>query len=372
VVAGEASGDQLAALTIRHLPGPTVGCGGQACLEQGMELIQHIRDFSTMGLSAVVPKLATLYQLKQKILHKVSKQRIRRALLVNFTSFNYRLGLQLKQRGVDVTWCVAPQIWAWRSHRIHRFHNALHRLAVLFPFEVPLFQQANYQVHWVGHPAANTEPLPHSAACQAWQFTDNSREPQEIRILLLPGSRGQELRNHLPLLVQTVSQLRRVFPHVQVRLGLAPSLPSELIRYAHQRCLESQIPTCTVSQPLVATSHIFDLAIAVSGTATLECALANLPVIVIYQTDPVTAWIGQRLLQTPYIGLPNILLGNEAYPELLQHKLHVDSLVKTSTSLLEIPSVYERHGAYLRDLLRGNDGKTMGQRVAELMLSASH
>jgi lipid-A-disaccharide synthase len=362
VSAGEASGDRFAAAVVRSLARPSFGLGGAALEAAGSRLVARLEPVTGTGLGALAaaPRLVAA---ARALLREAERRRVRAALLVDFTEFHRRLGPLLRRRGVRVLWAVAPQVWAWRPGRVFTLAPALDRLALLFAFEEPLWRRAGVDARWVGHPAADLTPSPRPEARRAAGLSDRPGPS----LALLPGSRPNEVRRLLPPMLEALERLRERLPGLEARVLLAPSLPADVARRARREALARHAPPVDVdeSQGLSALLPAFDAAICASGTATLEAALCDVPPVITYRLGPASAALARLLLRGRHVGLPNVLLDERAYPELLQDDATPEALARAALALLERPP--PPNAARLRALLRPSGAGTAASRSAELL-----
>ncbi len=304
VVAGEPSGDRLAARVIRaaqDLPWCFEGIAGPDARDAGLTPIEDTPD-AAMGLWDVLPGTLHLRALAQRLLQ--SSHRWDGALLVDQHALTLPLGKRLRARGVPVTLLSAPQVWAWRPARARALDDCADAVACLFDVEPPVLRSLGAQRTasvFVGHPAAE-ETLTHTPVTPP-------------RLGLFPGSRAREITRLLPTLRAVADGL--------LRRGLIGDVLTAVVpeRAGHPGFVHTPgIHGPTAAQTVLRGSAV---ALACSGTVTLECALAGVPTVVVYRTDPITAAIARRLLRTPWIALPNILLGRSALPEILQARVTV-------------------------------------------------
>ena len=361
VVAGEASGDAIAGAALRALGEESFGMGGEHTAAAGATLLCHLRTVTGTGVAARrLPRLLLAYR---RLLAAARRAPPRAALLVDFTEFNARLGARLRALGVPVLWCVAPQVWAWRSTRTASLRRSMDRLAVLFSFEQPLWRRAGVDAHWVGHPALDARPTTRADARRALGIA-----PLERALALLPGSRPNEIHRLLPPMLGAAILLRRLKPAARAAVLLAPSLDQPARRWASARAAALsvevlEVPAAGLSSTLVA----FDASLCASGTATLESALLAVPPVIAYRLDPLSAALARRLLRIPRVGLPNVLLGQYAYPELLQGDATAEALARSAAPLLESSDRWRQLAGELRAGLDPGDGVTVGARVAALL-----
>ena len=376
IVAGEASGDRLAARMARLLREGGVRCfgmGGPASIAAGVELVADLRRSSAMGLTEVAARLPAVATAFARLVIAARDAQPRAAVLVDYTEFNQRLGVLLKGRGVPVLWCVAPQVWAWRPGRTTTVARALDRLAVILPFEVSLWQAAGVDAHYIGHPALDA-PAIDGATAQA-RLGLGMDHP---KVAILPGSRPHEVRRHTPLMLDALEELARAGMAVEARLFVAASLDVATRRWLVDRAAQAGVATVDVDADAGASPFLgaFDAALAASGTATLECALAETPPVVVYRMSPLTAAVARRFVRTPFVALPNILLGSEVYPELLHHRAEPVGMARALASVLDRPSVFATSACELRARLAWSRpyshggvpaGETSAERAASLL-----
>lgn len=316
--AGEASGDRLGAGLARALRRlrPDVellGMGGEEMAEAGVRLVQDASQVAVVGVLEVLRHLPALRAAMARLTEALDAKP---DLLVpiDFPDFNLRLAGAAARRGVPVVYFVSPQVWAWRRGRVRVIRERVARMLVLFPFEVPFYEDAGVPVTFVGHPMAETEAVPpeRTAALAAGL----GMIPGGRRLILLPGSRPGEVGRLLPRMLEAAALLRATRPDLEVVLPLARGLDAEEVR---RRVAASPAPRTRIhagDYPAVLT--LGTAAIAASGTATLDAALAGLPTAVVYAVQPATYLLGRLLVKVDHIALPNLVLGRRLFPELLQ------------------------------------------------------
>ncbi len=368
VVAGEASGDRIAAEVLRALGGAHVrafGVGGRGCRAQGMETLADTSDVAAMGTLDVFRTLPALGQTIKELFRRVRESPPRAALLVNFTELNARLGRALRRRGTRVLWVVAPQVWAWRAGRIRGLHDAVDRLAVVLPFEEPLWRNAGYDARFVGHPSVEVERFSRERARDALGLGGGRA------VAVLPGSRAGEITRLAGHFCEAASILRARGDVEEARVLAAPWLDARARGVLEQAARRFGLKVAVAdaehgASPLLGA---FDLALCASGTACLEAALAGLPTVIGYRVDPLTYALARRLVRSPHIGLPNVLLSRRAFPELLQDEATGPSLA-AAASALRVEENLERAEADARELrviLAPPGPGTFGARVAALL-----
>jgi len=344
VVAGEGSGDAMAAPVIERLGVAAFGLGGPRLRNAGAELLGDASELAAIGVGPTVAGAPAITRSVVRLLREIRRRRPRAALLVGYSEFNPWLGARLRARGTRVLWYGAPQIWAWRPGRAPAIRRACDRLAVVLPFEQGLWRGFGADARYVGHPA-----LGKALADRAVLRTRLGFASGVAALALLPGSRAQELRRHLVPMLETVAQLARGPSGVEARLFLAPALGSELRRWAAQRAERAGVTA--LEAPDTAPLDAFDVALVASGTATLECAVRGVPPLIVYRTDRATELLARYALRVPHIGLPNLLLGKRAFPELVQKAVAAPRLAAGVRELLAARPMLLAECARVRSLL---------------------
>jgi lipid-A-disaccharide synthase len=234
---------------------------------------------------------------------------------VNYSEFNARLAPALHAAGTRVLWYGAPQVWAWRPGRAASLRRAVDRMALVLPFEEPLWRSVGVDAHYVGHPALEAPPLPRTAAREALGMT-----PLAAAVAVLPGSRPHEVRRLLVPMLDAYEAVRSDRASVDARVLVAASLDEGTRRWVHATCAARHVGTFDVDAGAGAMHVLgaFDAALCASGTASLEAALARAVPVVAYRVGLATELAARALLRTPHIALPNVLLGRRAFAELLQ------------------------------------------------------
>lgn len=328
VVAGEASGDAWAADVVRRLRTHTIGIGGAHLSKAGLELSADLSEFSAMGISGVARRAPAVLRAALRVRRAVAECRPRAALLVGFSELNARLSPWLRAHGVKVVWYAPPQVWAWRPGRARSIARNADALAVVLPFEQTLWRDAGARADYVGHPA-----LEHAPAQESLEAAPD--------VVVLPGSRAHEVRAHLPALLGATRALRRTGDVERAVVVVAPSLDSSTRAFTRRAALEAGVmPVETSLQSAGVGARI---ALSASGTATVECAVLGVPPIIVYRTDVLTYAVARRLVKVRQIGLPNLVLGRAAFPELVQAAVKGERIADAARDVLA------RHPARLRD-----------------------
>lgn len=316
VVAGEASGDAHAAELIGELRRrrPELrffGCGGEAMAEAGCELLVQDRELAVMGLAEVVRHLPRLHGLLGKLKRALRERRPRGVILVDFPDFNLRLAAYTKKLGIPVAYFISPQLWAWRSGRVEQIRRNVTKMICIFPFEQGFYARHGIEVASVGHPLVERIPQPGAGG---------------DAVVLLPGSRQREVDYHLPVLIEAVKRM----PGRRFVLPAAPHVDTGALRAR----VPAEVEVLAPGNMYAALAQA-RVALAGSGTATLETALMGVPMVVYYRLSPISYWIGRRLVRTPHVAIVNLIAEREVVPELIQNEFTPERVVAAAEPLLE-------------------------------------
>ncbi len=319
VVAGEASGDQHAAHLIHEIKKyrPDIqfsGLGGENLAKEGVEIFHYLTDVAVVGFVEVLRHFSFFRQVFHEFLEKAQEQRPRAVILVDYPGFNLRLAKALKKMGIKVIYYISPQVWAWKESRIRQIKKTVDKMLVFFPFEEKLYQTYNQEVECVGHPLIDAISI--SLPKEEFLKTVGLR-PDRITIGLLPGSRLNEIQRLLPLMLETARILSQKHPPLQFLLIKAPTIPSESIASITK---DYNLPLKVVERTDYNSLNACDTCLVTSGTATLETAILEKPMVVVYKTSFLTWLLAKLLIKIPYIGLVNVVAGRQIVPECIQFK----------------------------------------------------
>jgi lipid-A-disaccharide synthase len=300
----------------------------------------------------------------RKLLAEARKRRPKVALLVGFSDFNALLGRALRAQGVRVLWYAPPQVWAWRPRRRFGLRQSADAVATLFPFESSFWHEAGMPVHPVGHPALHDVRADRSEARRALRLKEES-----LVLGLLPGSRPGEVERMLGPFLGALESLGEDASDLEGLLFLAASLPEALRRRVEGLARGRQRLRLAGPELLCAC----DVALVTSGTATLECALAGVPPVVAYRTDPVSAFLVRSLAQVPRMGLPNLVLNGPYFPELLQAAVTPRRLADEARRIVRERPEYQALCGRVRERLgAANAGVHPAATVADLLKDWHH
>jgi lipid-A-disaccharide synthase len=337
ISAGEASGDLYAAELVSRLReyeagAEFYGCAGPRLRRLGVEPIVDAADLSVVGLAEVVGHLPRIYREYRKLVRCARVRSPEAAILVDNPDFHLRLARHLKQLGIPIFYLVAPQVWAWRQRRVRLIRERIDDLFCLFPFEEGWFRERGIRATYIGHPLARMA----QTSCSRPEFLARYHlEPSQPVIVLLPGSRVGEARRHLPYLLDAVERLR-----LRLSLSAVLAVPEGFpVRTAFAKFRERIL---SLSIQIVendtwnAIGHA-DLALAASGTVTVEAAVMGTPMVTFYRVTPLTWRLGRRLVKVPFFSMVNLVAGERIVPELIQDDLTALNLARAAEELLAAP-----------------------------------
>ncbi len=367
VVAAEASGDEHAARLVAALkqkaPHLTFfGMGGQALAAQQMDVLFDAKEISVMGFVEVLPKLRRILQILRMLTEAAVQQKPALAILVDAPDFNLRIAARLKALGIPVIYYVSPMVWAWRSGRTAHMARVIDELLCILPFEEPFLQARGVNAHYVGSPVLDGLPKPVSVDA----FRTSLNLPLKVPILaLLPGSRVSEISRLLPTFVSAAVLQKQLRPRLHCVVPIAPGLEAAPIEQAFAA---AGLSATFVSGQAAACVGASDVALVASGTACLEAALMQRPLVVAYRLSAVSHALGRAFVRLPYFSLVNLLLKAPAVPELLQHEATAPAIHQALLPLWEGPARERQldHLGELRGLL-GPPGASV--RAADRVLS---
>lgn len=366
ISAGEASGDVHAAAVTRALKkldpaGEVFGMGGDCLREAGGEVLFDIKEHGVMGFIEVVKKLPSLFKLRSDFGRVMDERKPDCFVTVDYPGFNMKLAKLAKDKGIPVVSYIPPSAWAWHKSRAPKVAKLVTKIASIFPFEYDVYKEAGADVEFVGHPLIDIVKTSMERA-QAEAFA-GKRAGRRL-ILLLPGSRLMEIQKMLPTLLEAAKLIAQQEPDTDFAMPRAATIPREM--------LEGMIKQSGLNVKIV-EGHIYDvmsvadLALATSGTVTLEAALCGLGCVIVYKTSPVSAFIARRVINIPDIGLPNIVAGRHILPELLQEDFTPQKTAQEALHLLE-PERNAQMKADLEYVKERLGAPGAVNRVAELIL----
>ena len=368
--AGESSGEQHAANMFSELKNilpdiKGIGMGGAKMQQAGIDVQFDSSGIGVIGLIEVLRHYGEIRRALKLMRNLLISEQPDLLVCVDYKEFNLKLARFAKQQGIKVLFYVSPQVWAWRPGRVITYGKAIDMMAVIFPFETAYYKAENIPVKYVGHPSVDkVHPL-----CSRDESIRNFSLQTDAPIIgILPGSRVNEIKRMLPIMIGAAKKVAQIHGNVQFLLPQADSISDELLKtYTHN----SNIVITIIKNQPYDTIQSCDVVMTTSGTATLEISLLKVPMVIAYKLSPLTYLIGRFLVTTKFIGLPNIIAGKSIVKEFIQHDATADNLAKEvmlilqnktyqQQMLLELEKVKEKLG-------QGGGSKNMAELAVQLL-----
>jgi lipid-A-disaccharide synthase len=366
---GEASGDLYAGALTRELraldPAIAVaGLGGPRLAAAGGALVDDYRELAVTGLTEWIGKLPRYMAAMKKLVAFAQAERPDAVVVIDFADFNFRLARRMKAIGIPVIYYISPQIWAWRPKRLQMIKEIADRVLVIFPFEEDVYRKGGVPVEFVGHPLVDlaTPSAPRERFLPAHGLTATAPT-----VAILPGSRPNEVERILPDLASAAIRIREAVPGAQFIVARAPHLDDRLFEVVRT------VPSAAIVEgDADAVLASADVALTASGTATVQTALHDTPMVIVYRLSPMTYRIGKRLVTLDTIGMVNLIAGRKIVPEFVQDAFTPDAVAREAISML---TDRERAGAIRAGLALVREklgGSGASRRAAEAILRTVH
>jgi lipid-A-disaccharide synthase len=405
IVAGESSGELYGSLLAKEMKSkrPDVhimGVGGKKMDKAGVELISGTTD--ALGLVEVVSAYGKIKASFKKTVNAIKQYKPDVVVLIDYPDFNIKVAKVAKSAGVKILYYVSPQVWAWRKGRVKKIASIVNRMAVILPFEEKIYRKAGLECEFVGHPIleeieavleevrsknldvrANHPPSPPlirggleggsspNSELRTYFKTVLGLDSNKPLLSLLPGSRPNELNRLLPLIIDVVRQFRSD-PGIssgkdyQFCIPLAPNTDEG--KYSlYLDALRQEGVIIKKGEP-VRVLAASDMAVVASGTATLQAAFLEVPMVVVYKLSPLTYLLGKLIINVKHISLVNILSGREVVTELLQKRANPEDIIKELKKIIFDTNYREEMLNYYRLIKEPFSGKRASKRVAEIRM----
>jgi len=343
IVAGEASGDLHGASLIRELKKldsslKIFGIGGNKMQAEGMELIYHIDKMAFLGFVEVIKHLPFIKKVQRDLIEEVKKRKVKEVVLIDYPGFNLSIAKKLKQLEpasaagrpkfkLDLIYYITPQVWAWGKGRVNKIRELFKKVLVVFPFEEKFFKEKNVNAEYVGHPLIQE--------INAYDFISRNLldkkfdlNPAKEILLILPGSRKQEVKSIFPEAIKAASKIADELD-MQIVVACSSNIDKKIF-----------YELTNIKNFKVIKDQTYDLlkqakfGIVKSGTSTLEAGLLELPMVIVYKTSSLTYAIGKSLVKIKNFGMANIILDEQVVPELIQNKANADNIYDEAKNIL--------------------------------------
>ena len=367
---GEASGDLYAGALVRQMrtidPAVDVfGLGGPQLAATGGRLIVDYRGLAATGVTEILPKLGDYFAAMRLLVTAAERERPDALVVIDFPDFNFRLARRVRRLGIPVIYYISPQIWAWRPGRLKTIRAFADRVLVIFPFEVAIYEAGGVPVEFVGHPLVELTPV---AGTRAAFLSAHGLDPARPTVAILPGSRANEVFRILPDLLAAAERIGVAVPGAQFAIARAPHLDDALFVTNRSDLWSGRADFAIVEGDTDAVLASADVALTASGTATIQAALHDTPMVVVYRLSPMTYRLARRLVRVPAIAMVNLIAGEPIVPELVQDAFTPDAVAREAISLLTDPARVAQVRAGLARVRERLGGAGASRRAAESIL----
>jgi lipid-A-disaccharide synthase len=332
--AGEASGDMYAARLATALRARAdvrlFGMGGPQMRAAGVEIITDYSEVAVVGITEIVKHLPSLLRAMDRIVNEAQIRKPAVAILADFPGFHLRLARKLQPRGIRNVYYICPQFWAWRPWRANLVRRRFVKALCIFPFEEEFFSAAGVSTEFIGHPLVGEVAATKSRGqlCEELKL-----DPARSVVAILPGSRKAELQHHLPVLQESCARIHAKRP-AQFVVAAAHAEDVENLKTGWPTGVTVRVVAGETYNALAAA----DVAIVSSGTATVEAALLNAPMVVVYRVSPLTATLAKPLVRTPFFAMVNLIAEKQVVPELVQDDFTPEKVTQETIRLLQDPN----------------------------------
>jgi lipid-A-disaccharide synthase len=365
---GELSGDIYAGALARELrrirPDTRIlGLGGEHLRDAGAELVGDYHGIAVTGLVEALRVLPRAWTLQRALVDRAKRDRPDALVVIDFADFNFRLAGALGRTGIPVIYYVCPQVWAWRPGRLRTLRRILDRALVIFPFEESIYREAGIPVAFVGHPLIElaAPSAPREALRLEWGLASGAPT-----IALLPGSRPNEVRATVPVLAAAVPLIAARLPRVQFLIARAPNLARAMLQPL--RAVDG-IPIVEVAGRADDVLEAADVVVTASGTATVQTAIHERPMVIVYRLSALTYGLGRRFVRVDTFGMPNLVAGRRIVPELIQDGFTPGAVAEETLRYFEDREYADRTREALRDVRARLGEPGASRRAAEQVLA---
>jgi lipid-A-disaccharide synthase len=366
VSCGEPSGDLYAGALVRELarlcPGIAVhGMGGDHLQAAGATLVGDYRGLTVTGLVEALRVLPQSYAMYRRLVRAARERRPDVLVVIDFPDFNFRLAAAVRALGIPVVYYIAPQVWAWRSGRMRTLRRIADRILVIFPFEPEIYERAGTRATFVGHPLVD---LARATQPRERFLASVGLAPDRPVVGLLPGSRPNELAQILPGLVEAAALIARSEPSAQFLLARAPHLPDAALAPLAASRVPIAVASASADDVLAASTVV----VTASGTATVQTALHERPMVIVYRVAPLTYALGRPLVHVDTFGMVNLVAGRRVAPELIQGDFTPDAVARETLRLMAPGAERDQAIAAMREVRAKLGGEGASRRAAESIL----
>ncbi|MBU4208704.1 MAG: lipid-A-disaccharide synthase [Proteobacteria bacterium] len=372
IIAGEASGDLHGSKLVRAICNKNkeiyfCGIGGQALKEAGVKILVDASELSVVGITEVFSKIPNLFKAMSVVKRHLKSLKPDLVILIDFPDFNLKIAAAAKKLGIPILYYISPQVWAWRPGRVKTIRELVNHVAVILPFEEDFYKKHNVPVTFVGHPLLDNYTQNNLRQSDTLETVEN--ENHEMLVIgLLPGSRDREVKSLLPVMLNAANILQKRIKRVKFIISIAPSVEKKYVEQILKK--HKEISDCKLATEDV--KKVFEMcriAVAASGTVTLEAAIAGTPMVIIYKVSSVSYWLGKLMVRVKNFGLVNLIAGENIVPELLQDKASPENIADTVFNMLNDTKGLQKMREKLLEIRDMLGGPGASERVAEIALN---
>lgn len=338
IVAGEASSAHYAVKILKQLKKDNLnwacfGVGSQEMEDLGFERIGRSEEMAVVGIAEVVAHYSDLKKVFNNLVAEATQRKPKVALLLDYPDFNFMLAEKLKALGIPCVYYISPQVWAWRKGRIKKIKKYFDEVLCLFPFEVDFYKQHQVRASFVGHPLLeDVDPQYLDDNYRRLQRSRCGIEENDFVVGLMPGSRFSELKHHVQTQVEVAKRLNKKYQHLKFFIPVAPTLEKE---YVQEQFADLNLPVIIQKQDPFKMILLCDAILTASGTATLVVGLMQVPMVIMYKLNWLTAMIARRIVTLKFFGMVNFIIDKEVCPERFQEAATVDELTQLMGRYIE-------------------------------------
>lgn len=327
IIAGEPSGDLHASHLINNLKkiSPDIevsGLGGKLMKEAGAKIYYDLTDIAVIGFFEVIKNLKKFKSAFNLLLEKIDSVKPDAVILIDYPGFNLKIASRIKEKGIPIVYYISPQVWAWGKKRINIIKKLIDKMIVVFKFEEELYKKEGVDVYFAGHPLLEiTRP----SASKETIINKHELDDSKRIIILLPGSRENEVKKILPIMLKTVSILHKKMRGLQFLVVKSPSVKDSIYE---ETIRNKNLPLKLLLNDTYNLLSASDFALVCSGTATLETAILGIPMVIVYKVSFLSWLFIKALIKIPYIGLVNLVAKKKIVPEFIQYNTEPKKISK--------------------------------------------
>lgn len=369
IIAGEASGDLHASNLMRAMLDEDPECrfrfwGGDEMMKVDGTCVKHIRDLAFMGFVEVLMNIRTILGNLRFCKNDILKHKPDALILVDYPGFNLRIAEWAHAQGIKVIYYISPQVWAWKQNRVHTIKKVVDEMYVILPFEKDFYKKFDFDVMYIGHPLLDAiQNYKLTASSDTADFFERNHLLQKPIIAVLPGSRKQEIKKKLPIMLEAVKN----FHHYQIIVAGAPGLDTSF----YEPFLRNYSNACIVHSQTYDLLSNSEAAVVTSGTATLETALFEVPEVVCYIGSHVSYLIAKQLIKIKFISLVNLIMDREVVKELIQKECNSFTIREELNQLVKGGSGREKMLEDYKKLKEVLGGGGASRKIAQSLLKTN-